>query len=140
MATTVLFILQETCTSPVALLHKLEILMNLVWERLNTGHWAKVIASPLGRNTHWVLFKKYSLEYIYWVLLELSLTRVTSHPILLSWWIVHCKSQQTVQMVNPLKVWPGWRKLYALLAVARVQAIAQLVLAKGNGGRVLLRY
>jgi len=77
VATTVLFILQETCTSPVALLHKLEILMNLVWERLNTGHWAKV--------------------------------------------------------------WPGWRKLYALLAVARVQAIAQLVLAKGNGGPVLLR-
>jgi len=90
VAATVLFILQETCSSPVALLHKLEILMNLVWERLNTGHWAKVTASPLGRNTHWV--------------------------------------------------WPGWRKLYALLAVARVQAIAQLVLAKGNGGgRVLLR-
>ena len=37
-------------------------------------------------------------------------------------------------------MWPGWRKLYALLAVARVRAIAQLVLAKGNGGRVLLRY
>jgi len=77
VAATVLYILQETCTSPVALLHRLEILMNLVWERLNTGHWAKV--------------------------------------------------------------WPGWRKLYALLAVARVQAIAQLVLAKGNGGPVLLR-
>merc|ERR1719153_2191152 len=61
----------------MTLLHKLEILMNLVWERLNTGHWAKV--------------------------------------------------------------WPGWRRLYALLAVARVRAIAQLVLVKGNGGRVLLR-
>ena len=36
-------------------------------------------------------------------------------------------------------MWPGWRRLYALLAVARVQAIAQLVLVKGNGGRVLLR-
>ena len=38
-----------------------------------------------------------------------------------------------------MKVWPGWRKLYALLAVARVQAIAQLVLAMGHGGQVLLR-
>ena len=83
VAATVLFILQETCSSPVALLHKLEILMNLVWERLNTGHWAKVTPSPLGRNTHWVhfkkcsleatfcvLFKKCSLEDTYWVFLE----------------------------------------------------------------------
>lgn len=85
----ILSVLQETSTRPATLLHKLEILMNLVWERLNTGHWAKVIASPLGRNTHWV--------------------------------------------------WPGWRKLYALLAVARVRAIAQLVLVNGHGGRVLLR-
>ena len=68
VAATVLFILQETCSSPAALLHKLEILMNLVWERLNTGHWAKVTPSPLGRNTHWVLFNKCSLEDIYWVL------------------------------------------------------------------------
>jgi len=89
VAAAILSILQETSTRPMTLLHKLEILMNLVWERLNTGHWAKVIASPLGRNTHWV--------------------------------------------------WPGWRRLYALLAVARVRAIAQLVLVKGNGGRVLLR-
>merc|ERR1719458_2485924 len=89
VATTILLILQDPTIGPAALLHKLEILMNLVWERLNTGHWAKVTASPLGRNTHWV--------------------------------------------------WPGWRRLYALLAVARVRAIAQLVLAKGTGGRVLLR-
>ena len=35
-------------------LQHLETLQHLVWERLNTGHWAKVVASPLGRNTHWV--------------------------------------------------------------------------------------
>jgi len=89
VASAILVLLQESAKQPVELLHKVETLMNLVWERLNTGHWAKVTASPLGRNTHWV--------------------------------------------------WPGWRKLYALLAVARVQAIAQLVLAMGHGGQVLLR-
>ena len=104
----------------MALLHKLEILMNLVWERLNTGHWAKVIASPLGRNTHWVLLCTLTPPFTFLRVDKLS------HL----YFLTKCC----------LKVWPGWRRLYALLAVARVRAIAQLVLVKGNGGRVLLRY
>ena len=55
VASAILVLLQESAKQPVELLHKVETLMNLVWERLNTGHWAKVTASPLGRNTHWVL-------------------------------------------------------------------------------------
>ena len=55
VASAILVLLQESAKEPVELLHKVETLMNLVWERLNTGHWAKVTASPLGRNTHWVL-------------------------------------------------------------------------------------
>ena len=92
--------------------------MNLVWERLNTGHWAKVIASPLGRNTHWVL-----------------LYTLSPHPLLSEF-----LSNLLQFLLKCFKVWPGWRKLYALLAVARVRAIAQLVLVNGHGGRVLLRY
>ena len=57
VASAILVLLQESAKQPVELLHKVETLMNLVWERLNTGHWAKVTASPLGRNTHWVLIQ-----------------------------------------------------------------------------------
>merc|ERR1719431_928385 len=45
---------QEGQEELAAHLHHLDTLQHLVWERLNTGHWAKVVASPLGRNTHWV--------------------------------------------------------------------------------------
>ena len=57
VASAVLALVQEVQEEQEELashLHHLETLQHLVWERLNTGHWAKVVASPLGRNTHWV--------------------------------------------------------------------------------------
>lgn len=59
------------------LLHRLEQIALLVWERLNTGHWAEV--------------------------------------------------------------WPGWTRTYRLVAAARVQEVARLVLARGDEGDQLLR-
>ena len=61
VASAILVLLQESAKQPAELLHKVETLMNLVWERLNTGHWAKVTASPLGRNTHWVLIEIFGI-------------------------------------------------------------------------------
>ena len=78
VASAILVLLQESAKQPVELLHKVETLMNLVWERLNTGHWAKVTASPLGRNTHWVLIENF-LEQLFPLIVQFSTDSILHH-------------------------------------------------------------